>query len=214
MNDINKTLSAINDIETKLLPVRYLNEITYIFYAANEYYLNHSRSALNELYDYLLSLSKDVKWPDYYQVQRGELSSNVKINRQLEEVINLYFSLVKKYTELVYEFAVNIHNKSKNMKKLYQDLSLVREAVYSFNPNSMAIGLSSEISHDSFSDDIVLMRLINNYFETGKVNKWEIKKLKGYPRIYPWAKVEIYKKMDEISKEEIKNNKEYTLLKK
>ena len=76
----------------------------------------------------------------------------------------------------------------------------------------MAIGLFSEISRESFSNDIILMRLINNYFMTGKVNKWEIAKLNGYQRIYPWSKVEIFKELEEKSKEEINNTKEYTLI--
>ena len=203
-NNKNNAIKIINELERKLLPQEYLSKILHLFLSAQDFYLNHSRSALEEIEEYLILLQEDTSWLPHYIVSDGEFSNNEEINKEFENMINIYFALIKKFTELTIKFANNLLDKPGKNQHLYGELRFLIDNLHSFRLSSMAIGLLSKNSHDAFKDDIHLMQIAYKYFETGTVDENELKNLDEYKkRLYPWSKIEIYEKLSQISKKQM-----------
>lgn len=198
MISLGETLERIQKDLDEVLPREYLNKITYLYYQSLDLYIHNSKSTYNEVFKCYNIIPHYVKW-SYYRVQRNTLANDIMISKDLEEVINLYILLFKKFSEIVKEFARDLMLKKKGLKTyyddtlLYKDLLLVKNSISAFNPEKMAVGLLNPISYESFKEDLSLMRAVYMYLDSGLVNKWEIDKLKGYKtRLWPLSKIEIY----------------------
>ena len=196
----------IQEIERRLLPNEYINATAGAYFSALEYMKYRRNTPFSEVEDYFCDVDQNVEWPPYYVVSEGEFSDNPKINQEVEEAINIYFGLIKDFCEATVNFASRIIDYKSDRNALYQRALLTKKSLEAFDLPLTVYGLTGRISHDTFAIDLDLMKLIKKYLDTGVISKEEIEKFDGYPRLYPFAKIEVYNLIHNTYKDLSKSN--------
>ena len=197
----NSKISAVEkakEIQNNLLPMKYICKVVGLYFSSIEYYKYHRRTPLEEVEDFFITTPLDIEWPPYYLVSRHEFSEDMSVNKEIEEAINLYFKLVKDFCESTIHFANTILDYKTNQKALYERILLIKKGLEAFDLPEMVSGLVSSFSNKTFKKDLSLMRILSSYLDTGMINKWEMEKLGGYPKIYPWSRIEVYQRLSAI----------------
>lgn len=189
--------AKVKELNASLLPIDYINDTIRAYFSTAEYRRYRTNTPYDEVLSYFCDYPYEPEFPSYYLAEDGEFNEDPKVNKDIEELINVYYAVIRHFCAFAREYAGCLVHHKGNIDESFRKAYLLKKAMEAFDLVPMIKGLSSKISYDNFAQDLILLGVIEGYGSIGHINEKEMAKLKNYSRLYPESKNEIFSLISE-----------------